>query len=73
MAIRITREQRDMIYEEILTEISSGDVCVEKGSGNYALRGTLPQFRDYVLPLSEPEFDDVNGHGGGVRSLSRRQ
>jgi hypothetical protein len=64
VAIRITREQRDAIYEEIMTEISgSGDVHVEMESGDYAAaRRTRRRHQDAMRLLDdlgwEPTQDD---------------
>lgn len=63
MAITITREQRNAIYEEILTELSgSGDVWAEMQSGNYdAARRTRRRLEDDMRLLDdlgwEPEPD----------------
>ncbi len=63
MAIEIGREQRDAIYQEILTELSgSGDIWEELQSGDYeAARRTRRRLEDDMRVLDdigwEPEQD----------------
>lgn len=63
MAITIDREQRDAIYEEVLTDLTgSGDVWAELASGNYeAARRTRDRLVGDMRLLDdlgwEPEAD----------------
>jgi hypothetical protein len=66
VAITITREQRDAIHQELLTELTgSGDIWAELQSGDYdAAKRTRRRFEDEMRLLDDIGWEPDQKRGG---------